>query len=615
MQCLGNLPYFLPLTSLVIFLYFVFYFALNFEDTLRKIKALRFGWSFILTTLFIILLFIALKVTMTVGMDQIVNYNVLRNTDGTTTLDGFLTYGGQTNWKAWLELILGVSPFLDYTLYIGVLCVPFILLGLVSNLNRQNLHFLLTVIVLLLFSMGTFVSVFFYYCWPMMKFFRHLALVSPVIKVLLCFMAGFGFDAVFSNKSLRKNRTVVKISAAGSCLLMLGISLLLWILSNNYDYCIHLLKNMAPIGMETLPFFTTLSDNNIAISMINRTTLFALAAFISFAFIFFIKQKKYFLLWAVILSALHLTDIYGFKFAEIRLKTAPLNKELSKIVDFQPIQFSKRRDLSLEDNNSRAELLKVLPIKEPGVYYASTDTFLFKDGIGNKFRNDFWLLPFDNYIRAYWGQSNYDLSIKPDALLFGFRLEFPMGHPAALKISGATEDKIQFFSHADIISSDNVVASLITDPGYKGDIIFLSPLEKNKEAISADSSVLSKINLSLDKRLRLPYQMQRYEGNDVVITTNTDDLKSAWLMYSDVWHPYWRATVNEKETPVYKANLAYKAVKLEPGFNKVHFFFKSSLMSVIYFIFSLNALCWLVIIIYLTVYTVLNNKNPYRLSK
>ena len=152
-------------------------------------------------------------------------------------MDGFLTYGGKITWKAWLELFLGVSPFLDYTLYIGILCVPFILLGLIFNLNKQNVHFLLIIIILLLFSMGTFVSVFFYYSWPMMKYFRHLSLVSPIIKVFLCFLAGFGFDAVFFNKSRWENPLIMKVSLAVMSLLMLGLFYILWSLSHNYEFC------------------------------------------------------------------------------------------------------------------------------------------------------------------------------------------------------------------------------------------------------------------------------------------------------------------------------------------------------------------------------------------
>lgn len=604
-QCLGNLPYFLPVTSLVIFLYFLFYFLLNVEDTRQKIKDLRFGWAFIISTTLIIILFLALQAVMTIGLDQVVNYNALRNTDGTTTLDGFLNYGRIFTWKVWLEMILGISPFLDYTLYMGILCVPFVLLGFIC-VNRKNLHFLLTMIVLLLFAMGTFVSVVFYYVWPMMKYFRHLALVSPIIKVLLCFLAGFGFDAVFFNKSRWQNPLMVKTLLISSSVFMLGISLFLWRLSHNYAFGIHLLKNMAPAGRETLPFFTIIFNEEIFNALLGHTTFFALTAFILLAVVSLVRQKKYFILTAALLSLLHCADIYGFKISEIKLKTTPLRDELSQIIDFQPIPFAARRDMSFWNNNPRAELLNILPVREPGVLYSTTNALVFKDELGNQFRNDFWLRPFDNYMRAYWGDPINNVSEKPHALLFGFRLEFPQGHPAALKISGATEDKIQFFSGADILSSDEIIASLIASRAYKGDIIFLSRPDQEQGTDSVHPEDLSETYLASSKRLHLPYQVERFDHNHIEILTDNENRESSWLLYSDVWHPLWRATVNGKAIPVYRANLAYKAVKLEKGVNKIHFFFKSRFISTAYLIFNLNALCWLIIILYMAGKMVLN---------
>jgi len=48
---------------------------------------------------------------------------------------------------------------------------------------------------------------------------------------------------------------------------------------------------------------------------------------------------------------------------------------------------------------------------------------------------------------------------------------------------------------------------------------------------------------------------------------------------------------------VYRANLAYKAVRLEKGSNTVHFYFSSNLVSWFYKITGLNALVWLLIIV------------------
>jgi hypothetical protein len=606
MQSLGNLPYFLPVISLVIFLYFLFYAASNCEDVRQKIKAIRFGWSFIFTTSLIIFSFIILYFASNMGTDQIVNYNLMRNLDGTTTLDGFLTYGGILSWRAWLELFLGVSPFLNYTLYAGILCVPFILSGLIFNVNRQNIHFLLTIIILLFFSMGTFVSIFFYYSWPMMKYFRHLALISPIIKVFLCFLAGFGFDAVFFNKSRWKNPLIMKVSLAVFSVFLFGISLLLYLLSQNFNLYMNLLFDMVPAAHT---MFRAILNEDIMASLLSRTMLFALTASILLAVLSFMNRKKYILPLVIILLALHCADIYSFKFSEIQLKAIPLNDEMYKITAFQPMPYAKRRDISFLDNNPRAELLRVLPIQYAAFFNWSTHAFLFKDELGSPFRTDHWLLPLDHYMRAYWEQSIHDLSTKPHGLLYYSRLEFPGSHPAALKISGVTEDKIQFFSGADFVSSDDAIVSNITNTNYKGDIIFLSPLEKNQNINPVNAPVLLENNLSANKRLHLPYNVKRFDSNHLEVTTNINDVESAWLLYSDVWHPFWRATVNGKETPVYKANLAYKAIKLEKGFNAVHFYFKSGLISAFHLIFSLNALLWLVIIIYLTGKIAVNTKN------
>jgi hypothetical protein len=596
-QCLGNLPYILPVTTLVIFLYFILYFAFNFNDALQKIKSIKFGWSFIFISLFIILIFIALYTVMDVG-DQFVNLSQ-RNPDGSSTLDIFLTYGGKFNWSSWLEIFLRLSPCLDYTLYMGIMCVPFILLGFIFNLNRRNIHFLLVIIVLLLFSMGTSVSVFFYYSWPMMKYFRHLMLVSPIIKVFLCFLAGFGFDALFFDKSRWKENpiTLNKVFVFMS-MLMLGLLSFSLIISDYVQLGTSFIRSMRP---EKLAFFRTTFNENILNHLLQCTSFFALIFFILFIVLIFINRKKHLLPLVILFLGLHCADIYGFKFSEISFKTVPLNNQLYQITKFQSMPYSTRRDVSFRENSPRAKLMKVLPFQVPGTFNWSIYTFLFMDNLASSFRTEFCLLPLDNYMRAYWGQTIHDSSIRLKGLSHNnFNMDFPQGHSAILKISGVTEDKIQFFSGADFVSSDDDIASIITDPNYKGDSIFLSARGNIEDINTLNASGLSKDDLASNKRLHLPYQVQRFDANHLEVTTDAGDLKSSWLFYSDVWHPLWRATVNGNETPVYIANLAYKAVKLEPGLNKVHFYFKSKLLSVLYFIFGLNALCWLIIIFYLT---------------
>jgi len=587
-QSLGNLPYFLPVTSLVIFLYFVFHFTFNYRDTWRNIKAIRFGRPFVFFAVFIALLFCGLYAAMNFGTDQIVNYTA-RNMDGTSPLNVFLTYGGSFKWQSWLELVLGISPALDYSLYPGIICVPFILLGLIFNLNRKNLHFYLTVIFLLFFSMGTLISSLCYFCWPMMKYFRHLILVSPIIKVFLCFLAGFGFDAVFC-KTRWKHSSTIKILLAIMAIFMFGMFLTLQVMSraypNNYEFLFSLIESMVP---KYLSAFRILFNDNLMPEMFHRVSLFALTSSGLFAVFSFINRQKYFFPLAILLLTLHTVDVLGFKFSELRLKTASLDNKTYQITEFQSIPYDIRRAAYFGSNNNRAELLNVLPIKYGSIYW-STHAFLFKDELGSPFRTDHSLLPLDTYMRAYWGQPVHNMSMgqipdKPYGLLED-RLEFPQGHPAIFKISGV-----------DVVSSDDIIVAQITSNEYKGDSVFLSPPVKNKATSPVIQSEFKENKFASHTRLRLPYQVKRFDSNNIEITVNINDLASAWLLYSDVWHPFWRATVNGKEKPVYKANLAYKAVKLEKGANEVHFYFKSGLLSGLYFVFGLNALFWLIVII------------------
>ena len=605
MQCFGNLPHFAPIITFVIFLYFIFYLFFNIKEVSQKLKELRFGLPFCLTIISIIVSFGILYLFVKFGTIQLTSFG-LRNADGTVDLSQFLIYGGVFTWRRWLEFVLGVSPCVDYTLYIGVMGLPFILIGIAYNTNKRNIHFILTAILLVLFSMGTIVSLLGYYCWPMMKFYRHLFSISPVIKVFLCFVAGFGFDAVLSNK-LRFSSSFFKKSAlVFTPIFMLGLSFAIFRISENHEMLSGLTSFMVPENAP--PIFLPMLNTDILSLLLTRTAFLTFIGSCLFLLILLTKSSKVFYLLVIVLLILHATDIYSFKFSELKLKTAPLNKRLYALMEFQSMPYAKRRDLGFWTNNSpRAELLKCLPaLVDWGSYYSSLHAFLFKDQLGNPFKTDFWMLPLDKYMKAYWGQDINDASIEPKGLFHRTkdefpRLEFPKNHPAALKISGVTEDKIQFFSQVQFLSSEDEIAANITDPDYKGDILFLSsltpavkiknPYRENTERHPAD--------LSSSYRLYLNYKILQFDANNLVVTTHVDDMSSAWLFYSDVWHPYWKATVNGKEVPVYKANLAYKAVPLEKGFNKVHFHFKWRFLPVFEHLLGFNSLFWLLIIAFL----------------
>jgi hypothetical protein len=63
----------------------------------------------------------------------------------------------------------------------------------------------------------------------------------------------------------------------------------------------------------------------------------------------------------------------------------------------------------------------------------------------------------------------------------------------------------------------------------------------------------------------------RYTNTEVVV--EIDAPAGGFLVLSDVWHPWWRATVDGKPAEILKANVLFRAVQVEPGRHLVRFSF------------------------------------------
>lgn len=68
---------------------------------------------------------------------------------------------------------------------------------------------------------------------------------------------------------------------------------------------------------------------------------------------------------------------------------------------------------------------------------------------------------------------------------------------------------------------------------------------------------------------------QSFSANQLRLTANVHATGGAWLVYLDSWYPDWKAEVNNREVKVEKADLAFKAVKLEQGQNQIRFWISS----------------------------------------
>ena len=79
------------------------------------------------------------------------------------------------------------------------------------------------------------------------------------------------------------------------------------------------------------------------------------------------------------------------------------------------------------------------------------------------------------------------------------------------------------------------------------------------EAFESEGGIPSQINGT--------YDLQKYTFNEIEMRTDTD--RDGYLYFLDNFDRFWRAYVNGKNTEIYRANFAFKAIRLQRGENMV----------------------------------------------
>ena len=65
--------------------------------------------------------------------------------------------------------------------------------------------------------------------------------------------------------------------------------------------------------------------------------------------------------------------------------------------------------------------------------------------------------------------------------------------------------------------------------------------------------------------------IERYGTTEIAIHAQAPD--GGWLVLNDIWHPWWRATIDGAPTQILRADVAFRAVALSPGAHDVRFSF------------------------------------------
>jgi hypothetical protein len=57
------------------------------------------------------------------------------------------------------------------------------------------------------------------------------------------------------------------------------------------------------------------------------------------------------------------------------------------------------------------------------------------------------------------------------------------------------------------------------------------------------------------------------------VTVDVEAATGGFLLFNDVWHPWWRAEVDGEPAPILKADVLFRAVEVEPGRHRIRFVF------------------------------------------
>lgn len=128
------------------------------------------------------------------------------------------------------------------------------------------------------------------------------------------------------------------------------------------------------------------------------------------------------------------------------------------------------------------------------------------------------------------------------------------------EVIGVSRPKIRLFRSAILCDTDAQAEILARAADYAGDapIICIDGHAVRQESRREADAAVGKT------------QVTSFGSNHCVIEVDVTG-GTAWLVYADCIHPGWTATVDGRPVPIYPANLAFKAVQLDPGRHTVEF--------------------------------------------
>lgn len=582
LQMVGNIVYFFAVESFVVFLYFACYGVFNLGEIKAAWRRLKWGGAFLFSLLGILVTAGIVYGILRFGLDpQAVLNTSGRLQGGQVGLRDFLDFCRDKTPLKWLGLSWDVALFNDYIIYMGALGLPMIIFAVLGSRSRKSLPLMFLAVGIYLLSSGSWLAQILYYVWPMMNYYRHLAMIDTITKLWLCFIAGFGFEVLFLDKTkvITPRQYFIVIVA------VLMLFSFIWFTSMDPAQCMILLSDIKGVALSSTPLREAVIPEMFRLGLMKLSVTLMLVVFL------WLKNNlRYLALLPACVLMFHVADLYGFCFSEMDKRTMVLTDQQYTSFGFQPFPYNVHRDNVTWSGNPREAVVRS-KLKEVGASYWTMDAFLFHDQVGTSTRTDQWQKPLDDLQKVFLPEVSKLDAVRNENNVRTKLLDFDLSRPAVGKIIGLTENKIQFFRRAFALNAADVSRHL-ADPQYPGDHLLVS----SKPSLGNTSWLVSPApeDWWSNDRLTITHQVVHFDSNRVDVMVDNTQESAVWLYYADVWHPRWQAKVDGRPVVVFKANVAYKAVPVVPGRHQVTFLFFSPMFDWLIRLVTINTAAWLI---------------------
>jgi len=430
-----------------------------------------------------------------------------------------------------------------------------------------------------LFSAGIGVPLLFYYLFPLGKYYRHIGLIAPLVKLFAVFYAGFGFDKFWQSlRHLKNGSSQGMFTKDKADLLIVGVIIL-------YIFVLALFQRFSDLPVFDFSPWPVVTESQLYVSRAQiswgMTQLLVISGLFILVILAMLRWPKQTVVIGSVFIFVHLIDVVSFKFEHEYQRVPSVNKDVMNLFNTYDYSFSYTRN---QDYFSNDRFLKLVPYifddelpfstGEPrptvgrfGAVYWDTESFVFFDATSSIFHARHWLKGIDKFYRAWIPPSEWD----------GKNIGFPIPQANAFKkLSGYDFPKLQLFSKIHILPTENDVAEVMSSPDFKGDVLLSSGLDTKQTEINTPVVFDSRDNISLQVNERVTdaeISVQEFSFNKLCVLVNNNSTDSALLYYTDAWHPRWHAYVNGRPAFIFKSNIGYKSVIVPPGKSEVIFQF------------------------------------------